>query len=63
MERPNVAKTKSKNAGTTDPSRSSIKGLEAMLDYAIVEGAELRLPLFVFLVRLARLALKEEMEE
>lgn len=39
-----------------------LSGLEAMLDYAIVEGAELRLPLFVCLLRLARMALKEESE-
>jgi hypothetical protein len=30
-----------------------------LIDYAIVEGAELRRPLFVFLLRLARLALLE----
>lgn len=40
-----------------------VTGLEAMLDYAIVEGAQLRLPLFVCLLRLARMALKEETEE
>lgn len=38
-------------------------GLEAILDYAIMEGAQLRLPLFVSLLRLARMALKEETEE
>lgn len=37
-------------------------GLEAILDYAITEGAQLRLPLFVSLLRLARMALKEETE-
>lgn len=37
-------------------------GLEAILDYAIAEGAQLRLPLFVSLLRLARMALKEETE-
>ena len=37
-------------------------GLEAMLDYAITEGTQLRLPLFVSLLRLARMALKEENE-
>ena len=40
-----------------------VSGLEAMLDYAIVEGAQMRLPLFVCLLRLARMALKEETEE
>jgi hypothetical protein len=34
-----------------------IRALEAMLDYAIIEGAELRLPLFVLLLRVARLEL------
>jgi hypothetical protein len=42
------------------PRRAVTEGLERLLDYAIVEGAELRLPLFVFLLRLARLALLEE---
>jgi len=46
----------------TAPSRD-VTGLEAMLDYAIVEGAQLRLPLFVCLLRLARMALREESEE
>jgi len=40
-----------------------VTALEAMLDYAIVEGAQMRLPLFVCLLRLARMALKEECEE
>lgn len=40
-----------------------VSGLEAMLDYAIVEGAQMRLPLFVCLLRLARMALKEETED
>jgi hypothetical protein len=39
-----------------------LSGLEAILDYAIMEGAEMRLPLFVCLLRLARMALKEEAE-
>ena len=50
-----------------DGARSSpprdISGLEAMLDYAIMEGAEMRLPLFVCLLRLARMALKDESED
>lgn len=44
-------------------ARRDLNGLEAMLDYAIVEGAQMRLPLFVCLLRLARMALKEETEE
>jgi hypothetical protein len=34
-----------------------MRALEMMLDYAILEGAELRLPLFVLLLRAARLEL------
>jgi len=34
-----------------------IRTLEMMLDYAIIEGAALRLPMFVLLVRAARLEL------
>ena len=45
------------------PASRDVAGLEAMLDYAIVEGAQMRLPLFVCLLRLARMALKEEFEE
>jgi hypothetical protein len=44
-------------------ARADVSGLEAMLDYAIVEGAQMRLPLFVCLLRLARMALREETEE
>jgi hypothetical protein len=40
------------SVGETD-----IHALEMMLDYAIIEGAELRLPLFVLLLRTARLEL------
>jgi hypothetical protein len=45
------------------PPTRDVAGLEAMLDYAIVEGAQMRLPLFVCLLRLARMALKEETGE
>jgi hypothetical protein len=43
-----------------DPSPeryASLNAIALLMDYAIVEGAELRLPIFVFLVRLARLEL------
>jgi hypothetical protein len=63
MEQVIVTAMKSKIDDKTDSRGNSTRGLAAMLDYAIVEGAELRLPLFVCLLRLARLALKEEMEE
>lgn len=44
-------------------NQQDVAGLTAMLDYAIVEGAQMRLPLFVCLLRLARMALKEETED
>jgi hypothetical protein len=49
--------------GRRKPSKQDTSGLEAMLDYAIVEGAQMRLPLFVCLLRLARMALKEETDQ
>jgi hypothetical protein len=56
-----------KRTNNEDALQSAVKqditGLTAMLDYAIVEGAQMRLPLFVCLLRLARMALKEETEE
>jgi len=58
-----VVKRTNGEVRTKPVSRGDVTGLEAMLDYAIVEGAELRLPLFVCLLRLARMALKEESEE
>lgn len=50
-------------AGGKRRAKPNLSGLEAMLDYAIVEGAQMRLPLFVCLLRLARMALKEETEQ
>jgi hypothetical protein len=38
---------------------NEVRGLEMMLDYAIIEGAALRLPLFVLLLRAAQLELTE----
>ena len=53
-----------KNGTLTETTANpAVNGLEAMLDYAIVEGAQMRLPLFVCLLRLARMALKEESEK
>jgi hypothetical protein len=40
------------------PSADDIRTLEMMLDYAIVEGAALRLPIFVLLLRAARAELE-----
>ncbi len=41
----------------TEPTAPDIGTLEMMLDYAIVAGAELRLPVFVLLLRAARFEL------
>jgi hypothetical protein len=62
LERFAVKHTNGDMRQATTASRD-VAGLEAMLDYAIVEGAQMRLPLFVCLLRLARMALKEEYEE
>ncbi len=52
-------RAKSKGHAQTAECFDGIQGLMNLIDYAIVEGAELRRPLFVFLLRLARLALLE----
>jgi hypothetical protein len=54
----------SKRAKGAGPDRGArdIRTLEMMLDYAIIEGAELRLPLFVLLLRSARLELMTGIE-
>ena len=39
-----------------------VRTIEALLDYAIMEGAALRLPMFVFLLRAARLELTKHMK-
>lgn len=52
-------KTRNKGRAPVADSRGSTQGLIQLIDCAIVEGAELRRPLFVFLLRLARLALLE----
>jgi hypothetical protein len=43
--------------GAHDGHAPDIRALEVMLDYAIIEGAGLKLPLFVLLLRTARLEL------
>lgn len=45
-----------------DTRSKAVSTLEMMLDYAIIEGAELRLPEFVRLLNLARLELTESTE-
>ncbi|MGH6768150.1 MAG: hypothetical protein ACRECO_03905 [Xanthobacteraceae bacterium] len=47
-----------KLAGKTE----ALKTLAIMLDYAIIEGAQLRLPVFVFMLRAARLELINSLE-
>lgn len=53
-------KTNSKSRADAGCYKATTQSLTGLLDYAIVEGSELRRPLFVFLLRLARLALLEE---
>ena len=43
-------------------SNKAAKGLLGLLDYAIAEGAELQRPVFVFVLKQARLALLESEE-
>lgn len=45
-----------------DTRSKSVSTLQMMLDYAIIEGAELRLPVFVRLINMARLELIESTE-
>ena len=45
-----------------DARSKAVRTLEMMLDYAIIEGAELKLPVFVRLINLARLELIESTE-
>ncbi len=45
-------------ASTVDAD--GVAALSAMLDYAIAEGAKMHMPLFVCMLRLALLALREE---
>jgi hypothetical protein len=47
--------------GPTARNSSKIGALVSMLDYAMLEGAEMRLPLFVTLLRLARLDLMDSL--
>ena len=46
-----------------DTKSKAVSTLKMMLDYAIVEGAELRLPEFVRLINLARLELLDSDED
>lgn len=53
-----VRRTKGKPGATAKPD--DVTALAAMLDYVIVEGVMMRLPMFVCLLRLALMALREE---
>ena len=52
-------KTNSRVPGGKTSNKAAIQGLLGLLDYAIAEGAELQRPVFVFLLKQARLALLE----
>jgi hypothetical protein len=56
LERPPVRRAR-RHATT---KTGDVTAVAAMLDYAIAEGAKMRMPLFVCMLRLAQLALKEE---
>ncbi len=61
LERP-VGRRGKVHATPAAVNAGDVSAVAAMLDYAIVEGAKMRLPLFVCLLRLALLALQEETE-
>jgi hypothetical protein len=44
---------------TQQSSQSATESLKMLLDYAIVEGTQLRLPVFVLLLRMANLELEK----
>lgn len=52
-------KTNNKVQADDTKTKAATQGLLGLLDYAIAEGTELQRPLFVFLLKLARLALLE----
>lgn len=60
---PGPARLAKRTAGSTSTSAEdrakAIATLQSMLDYAIVEGAELKLQTFVYLLYMARLELNE----
>lgn len=58
LERPASRRTKRQTAEMADAG--DVTAIAAMLDYAIVEGGKLRMPLFVCMLRLALMALEEE---
>ena len=59
LERMALRRTKAPAAENAANPRD-VSAITAMLDYAVVEGAKMRLPLFVSALRLAQLALREE---
>jgi hypothetical protein len=58
-----VARRGKAHAAPAAVNAGDVAAVAAMLDYAIIEGAKMRMPLFVCLLRLALLALKEEAGE
>ncbi len=55
-------KTNSRVQGGETSNKAAAQGLLGLLDYAIAEGAELQRPVFVFVLKQARLALLESEE-
>lgn len=55
-----TAKRTKRHSNEVAVDAGDIAAVAAMLDYAIAEGVKMRMPLFVCLLRLALLALKEE---
>ena len=51
------AMTKNTSCDASVSNPSSVESLKMLLDYAIAEGSELRLPVFVLLLRMASLEL------
>lgn len=60
--RPNDADLTQIGEISTDDHSTRIRALQAMLDYVLVEGAELKLGHFVILLRAASIVLDRELE-
>lgn len=55
-----AARQSKRNSSEAAVNAGDVTAVAAMLDYAMVEGTKMRLPLFVCLLRLALMALREE---
>ncbi len=51
--------TENTSCDTSVSNPGAVESLEMLLDYAIAEGCDLRLPVFVVLLRMASLELKK----